>query len=96
MTDELTMEISVDPEFVVICKEIINTGLTLDEWHANESDDGIQTEHYCGGFDGIEEAFCFSYYDSEKKEWWFQLSLDEVEQVVSGKLTMISIRPAYA
>lgn len=43
-----------------------------------ESSDMFQTKNFCGGFDAIENEFCFSYYNDDK-EFWFQLSLNDIK-----------------
>lgn len=90
------MKLPVTPDFIEICKEIVSINKTLEEWRAVESSDYFQTESYCGGFEALEDSFCFSYYDIGRKEYWFQLTLEEVGKVISGELPSLSIRPAYA
>lgn len=87
------MNYSVDTEFVEICKSIISEGKSIDEWAEIESDDMFQTTNYTGGFDGTEMEFCFSVY-LNSKEYWFQLSLDEVSAVSIGHLKTLEIREA--
>lgn len=86
------MELKIDEEFKTICCRIVSENRKTDEWREVESCDAFQSTHYCGGYDADEDAFCFSYYDGEKSEWWFQLTLDEVQKVVSGELNRIFIR----
>lgn len=88
------MIIQVADEFLAICKEIKDKKLSLEQWRLIESCDMFQTSSFCGGFDGIEDAFCFSYYDKERKEFWFQVDFQEVEQIVAGSKTTLAIRPA--
>ena len=38
-----------------------------------ESCDMFQEAPYVGGFETIENAFCFSVYDEDGAEYWFQL-----------------------
>ena len=64
----------------------------LEDWRLIESDDCIQTDHYTGGFDSIEDAFCFSYYDEHNDEYWFQISLEDVEKIVIGEILNIELR----
>ncbi|MCG8333086.1 MAG: hypothetical protein MJE63_01110 [Proteobacteria bacterium] len=87
------MDIKIDEEFFLICKEIIDENKSEDEWSEIESDDMFQSASYCGGYDADEESFCFSYYDSDKKEFWFQITLKEVKTVVEGKLNILKGRP---
>lgn len=49
--------------------------------------------NYEGGFDATEMMFCFSLHDTDK-EYWFQISLDEVEMIYAGKKEYIDIVPA--
>ena len=57
-----------------------------------ESSDLFQTEHCCGGYDADERAFCFSHYDADGKERWFQVTLSEVQEVFDGNLTSVPAR----
>jgi hypothetical protein len=88
------MKIFVDKELLEIFKSILNRNLTLAEWIEIESDDEFQTENYCGGFDGTENEFCFSYYDKERTEYWFQKSLLEIQKINDGKIIEFKIRLA--
>lgn len=54
----------------------------------------FQSSNFCGGYDTIEDAFCFSYYDQEKKEFWFQIDLSEIGQILDGVKTSLSVRSA--
>ena len=86
------MDILVDNEFRNICSEIVVENKTEDQWAAIESDDMFQTSKYCGGYDATEMAFCFSYYDEEQKEFWFQLTLAEIQRIVNRQIEKINIR----
>ena len=88
------MKIPPDPEFVEICREIRADNLTVAEWREVESDDMFQSEHFCGGFEAIEDAFCFSYYSPDGQEYWFQITLEEAQRVAACELIMLDIRPA--
>ena len=85
------MNIKIDDNFLLIAKAILSFNKNNDEWSAIESDDMFQTERYEGGYDATEEAFCFSYYDTEGKEYWFQLSLDEIKQIEEKKKLEIKL-----
>jgi hypothetical protein len=87
------MIIKVEKEFIEICKLIIKEAKSIDEWSLYESDDMFQSEHFCGGFDATENAFCFSYYDNNN-EYWFQIDLEEVKKITHGQLININIREA--
>lgn len=88
------MNIPVTDEFRDICSEIVSQAKTDEEWAAIESDDMFQSQNYVGGFDATEMAFCFSHYDPEGMEYWFQLTSSEVSQVATGKKNSIEARPA--
>jgi len=88
------MDLVIDKEFRKICSEIISEHKTEDEWAAIESDDMFQTTNYCGGYDTTEMAFCFSYYNKKENEFWFQLTLAEINEVSNGAIQKIGIRPA--
>lgn len=81
-----------DNELVALCQTILATGRTLEEWRQRESDDEFQSAHYVGGYDATEDAFCFSYYESDAEEWWFQLSLDELRSLTAGASRPIEAR----
>jgi hypothetical protein len=80
------MKIKVTDEFKSICGEILKEKKSEQEWAAIESDDMFQTKSFCGGYDADEKAFCFSYYNKNGDEYWFQLTLEEVEKTVDGIL----------
>lgn len=83
----------VDDEFIGIAKKILENNKSEKEWSEVESDDMFQSENYCGGFDSIEMAFCFSFY-SEGSEFWFQFTLNEARDILSGDIAYFEIRPA--
>jgi hypothetical protein len=87
-------QLKIDAEFMDICRQIKAESKNLEEWNEIESDDMFQTESYCGGFDGVEQEFCFSYYDNDSKEWWFQISLNDVDRVISTQLLYVDLREA--
>lgn len=84
----------IDQELIKICSDIISEKKTQEEWSLIESDDYFKTDHYEGGFDSIEMAFCFSFYDDFQKEYFFQLNLDEVKKINEGILNSIHLREA--
>lgn len=88
------MRLSTNEEFRAICAEILSTQKTDEEWSLVESGDWFQTESFTGGYDATEGAFCFSHYDSNRNEFWFQVTLSEVAEIAEGKLTQIEARPA--
>lgn len=84
----------IDNVFIGICKQILSKNLSIQAWSFIESCDEFQTENYCGGFDATENQFTFSYFNEKKEEFWFQLSLDEITQIVSGRKKEIQLRLA--
>jgi len=86
------IQIPIDNEFLTLCEEILQEGYSLEQWREIESDDMFQSPHYSGGFDATEDAFCFSYYDSDESELWFQLTLSEMMEIAAGKLKWIDAR----
>ena len=88
------MKIKVDKEFYKICKEILDEKKTINEWEQIESSDMFQTENYCGGYDATEGAFCFSYFDKNGDEFWFQIPLEAIKEVVAMKKEYLSMRKA--
>jgi len=84
----------IDTEFISICQQILKENLDLNEWNLIESSNQFQTEKYCGGFDGTENEFTFSYYDESGNEYWFQLPLSDIEKVENGIIKELEIRKA--
>jgi len=84
----------IDRDLLTICKDILQFERSLSDWEKHESSDQFQIGHYSGGFDAIESAFCFSWYDSQNNEFWFQITLEEVKQILAGKKQEIEIRKA--
>jgi hypothetical protein len=87
------MKKEIDKELLTICAEIAEYNRTVEEWKAFESGDMFQSKNYCGGFEAEDEAFWFSYYDekNENKEYYFKLTLDDVEHVIKGQLRNIEL-----
>ena len=88
----MLMRIPVDREFSNLCEEILKEGRSIEEWREIEADDMFQTPHYTGGFDATEDAFCFSYYDPDGSEFWFQLTLSEMREAAAGILEFLEAR----
>lgn len=88
------MDIAVDQELKDICGKILAEQKDEDAWAAIESDDMFQTKNFRGGFDAAEMAFCFSYYDPARQEFWFQVTLPEVAEIASGKKISVEGNPA--
>ena len=88
------MKLIANNELLEIFNDILNRKLTLTQWSEIESCDEFQTDNFCGGFDATEMEFCFSYYDKNKTEYWFQKSMNEIKEIISGKVTEFEIRLA--
>jgi hypothetical protein len=87
------MEHSFDESFISICRDILSEGKTIEEWALIESSDMFQTEKYIGGFDATEMEFTFSLYE-DGREYWFQMPLSNIEDVVNGRISNITISEA--
>ena len=83
------MIISVDEKLKSICKEIKEANKTLEEWIETECSDEFENFPYAGGFEAIEKAFCFSYYSDDGNEYIFQITLEDVNDILSDKLKQI-------
>mgnify|MGYP000414200396 CR=1 FL=1 len=81
------------PDFLLLCERIIAKNICLDQWMEIPSSDMFQKGSYVGGFDDNEQEFTFSYYIG-KDEYWFQVSLEDIERIRSGEITEIEARPA--
>ncbi len=88
------MKIELSKELKEICQKILDENKTITEWKKNESDDMFRTKSFVGGFDSTENAFCFSFYDEKGKEFWFQMTLEEIIKAAQGKISSIIIRNA--
>jgi predicted PP-loop superfamily ATPase len=77
-------QIPITEELKEICREIVNMRLSEPEWAAIESDDMFQKDFFVGGYDATENAFTLSYLE-DNKEYWFQLTLEEVSKINEGK-----------
>ena len=71
-------------DFISICRKIISENRTSEEWVLIESDDMFQEGSYTGGFDSTEMEFTFSFFEVEN-EYWFQIPLGDIFDVVEGK-----------
>lgn len=85
------MKLEVNEELKSICKDIIEENKTADEWQKVEAGDWFQTDNFCGGFDKAIGGFAFSYYEGEK-EFWFDLKLAEVPEILNGNIKTIECR----
>ena len=87
------MKIPITEEFKNICREIIAMDHSLSEWAEIRSDDMFQSDHFCGGFESPDDEFTFSYYDDEKQEYWFAVTLSEVRRIIECKIQELDVRP---
>ncbi|WP_428261520.1 hypothetical protein [Haliangium sp.] len=87
------MRIPIDEEFRQIAREILAENKDVDEWADIESDDMFQQGRYAGGGDADEGEFCFSYYGPDG-EFWFQMTLAQLEEVAAGATPDIPGHPA--
>lgn len=88
------MRIPVTEEFRNICRSICAEARSEETWSLVESDDLIQTDNFEGGYDTTERAFCFSFYDDQRSEFWFQVTLAEVNQIAAGEdVTLVGRAP---
>ncbi len=87
------MDIYPDDDLVEICTKIVQEGRSIAQWCEIESDDMFQTGRYHGGFDSIEQAFCFSAY-TDDGEFWFQFTLQQALSISAGEMIRISARLA--
>ncbi len=86
------MNIPINEELKTICSQIFEKGLTLAQWAEIESDDMFQTKTFEGGFDATEKEFVFAHF--AEKEYWFQLSIEQVSDINKGSVMKIIARLA--
>ena len=89
---EIQVKKTIDQNLKKICQEIIDEKKTIQDWIDIESDDYFNDGSYSGGFDSIEEAFCFSFYNEQGEEFWFQISLEDCERIIHGDQKTILMR----
>jgi|GEM_PF-755609 len=82
-TDPLRTPVPINDNFVAIAKQIVAEGKSLEQWVEIESDDLIQLGDYEGGLDADEGEFCFSWWRGDD-EFWFQVSLEQIEEIARG------------
>lgn len=90
----MASRLKINYDFITICKQIQKENLDLEGWYLIESSDQFQTNEFCGGFDATEGEFCFSYYDKNGIEYWFQFPLFDIDKIIDGKIDEIEIRKA--
>ena len=84
-------QLHIDPELISICIEIEKENKSDVEWSEVESSGMFQSDKYCGGYDSIEQSFWFSYYDQNKKEWWFEINTADLKKIISGQLQYLDL-----
>jgi hypothetical protein len=82
----------IDFELQLLLKKILDEKLSEEQWKQIESSDMFQSENYIGGFDATEMAFTFSFYSPNGREFWFQLTLDEILMIDRGEIKEIDLR----
>jgi len=88
------MQLNVDTEPRTCELSIVARDQSIEDWRDTESDDEFQTENYVGGYEALEDAFCFSYYAADGAELWFQVTLAEVAKIAAGEMSAVEARPA--
>lgn len=84
--------LKIESELLDILGEIKSENKTIIEWRECESSDMFQCGKYCGGFDSIEDKFTFSYYPNKGEEFWFDLSLEEIDKVLDDEIKELRLR----
>lgn len=82
------MKHQINDDFRAICKEIISNP----EDAKIPSDDLLQRGLYVGGYETLEDAFCFSVHLD--REYWFQITFEEAALIAAGKLNEVDVRLA--
>jgi len=85
-------QLLIEREFSNILKEIRSEKKTIVEWREIESSDMFQSENYCGGFDSIEDKFTFSYYSNHSEEFWFELTLEQIDKILTGEIKKLELK----
>ncbi len=90
------MNIPIEPELRKICQKIIQKGFNIQQWSEIESDDMFQLGSFVDGFDTNEQEFCFSYFEPDKTEYWFQFNIDIAKEISHGGIPdLIGRAPPY-
>ena len=87
------MKHKLEPEFYQISKKIVSENKTVVEWAKIESDDMFQSDIYEGGFDSTGMYFSFCVF-LNSKEYWFQLTLDEIIAINNKQINEVNIEEA--
>ncbi len=94
MSPPFHMKLAISDELLDLLRNIVRQGLQLHEWASIESCDMFQSPNFVGGFDATEMEFCFSYFDPNGCEFWFQLPLDRIHALVKGEEGEVEVRKA--
>ncbi|TQF68052.1 hypothetical protein [Pseudoalteromonas luteoviolacea] len=88
------MDIPIEEELKSICIEIVDQNYSTHQWSETESSDMFQSPSFVGGFDADELEFCFSYFDENRIEFWFQFTLEQAKSISKGESIKLSgMRP---
>ena len=85
-------DVEASGELTAICQEISSRGLTASQWAELESCDQFQTNHWCGGYEATEQAFCFSLYLRSGEERWLSLTLQQIGSIAAGSAVALQLR----
>lgn len=88
------MRVPIDKALRDICAAIVGERKTAEEWAEMESDDMFSEGSFAGGYDADESAFCFSFFATDRKEYWFQFTLDEARRIADGGDVPLDAREA--
>ena len=83
---EINMQIDVTDELIAILRQIKARKLDLAGWDAVSSSDMFQSDNFCGGFEGSEGEFTFSFFTRDGDEYWFQFPLSDVPEILDGTI----------
>lgn len=97
--DKHMNEIALDEDFREICKRIRDRRWTKSEWSKHCYEDMFQYARFNGGFEADEGpdglgAFWFSWYDSDDREWWFEVTLEEAIRFAEGSELRVHLMPS--
>lgn len=85
------MEIQVNDELKSICKDILDENKSAEQWKESGVGELYQTDSFCGGYEAATGLFSFSLYRGEK-EFWFDLQLSAVSDIVNGNKKTIECK----
>lgn len=78
------MKLVVDEEFRSICRHISEEYDRLGDASLIDSDDLIQSQNFCGGWDSESSQFGFSFYAPDGGDYIFSITLDDARIVAQG------------